>query len=34
MRAFPHYELDTATETTWANGQIRGPPNIPVILNR
>jgi cytochrome P450 len=34
MRAFPHYELDTATETTWANGQIRGPRNIPVILNR
>jgi hypothetical protein len=34
MRAFPHYELDTATGTTWANGQIRGPRNIPVVLNR
>jgi cytochrome P450 len=34
LRAFPNYSLDTSTETTWANGQIRGPRNIPVILNR
>lgn len=34
VRAFPDFELDTATETTWANGQIRGPRNIPVHLNR
>jgi cytochrome P450 len=34
LRAFPDYELDTTTETTWANGQIRGPRNIPVVLNR
>jgi cytochrome P450 len=34
LRAFPDYELDTSAETTWANGQIRGPRNIPVILNR
>jgi cytochrome P450 len=34
MRAFPDYSLDTATPTTWANGQIRGPRNIPVHLNR
>ena len=34
MRAFPDYSLDTSTPTTWANGQIRGPRNIPVHLNR
>jgi cytochrome P450 len=34
LRAFPDYELDTTQETTWANGQIRGPRNIPVLLNR
>jgi len=34
LRAFPDYELDTTRETTWANGQIRGPRNIPVLLNR
>ena len=34
LRAFPDYELDTATQTTWANGQVRGPRNIPVLLNR
>ncbi|MEL6985207.1 MAG: cytochrome P450, partial [Actinomycetota bacterium] len=34
IRAFPDYELDPDGETTWANGQIRGPRNIPVLLNR
>lgn len=34
LRAFPDYELDTSAVTTWANGQVRGPRNIPVILNR
>lgn len=34
VRAFPDYRLDTTKETTWANGQIRGPRNVPVILNR
>ena len=34
LRAFPHYALDTSKETTWANGQIRGPRNVPVLLNR
>ena len=34
LRAFPDYELDTSQETTWASGQIRGPRNVPVILNR
>ncbi len=34
IRAFPNYALDTSKETTWANGQIRGPRNVPVILNR
>jgi len=34
LRAFPNYELDTSQETTWANGQVRGPRNIPVLLNR
>ncbi len=30
--AFPDYRLDPAKETTWTNGQIRGPREIPVIL--
>jgi cytochrome P450 len=34
LRAFPDYELDTTRRTTWANGQIRGPRTIPVLLNR
>ncbi len=34
IRAFPDYELDPDRATTWANGQIRGPRNIPVLLNR
>lgn len=34
LRAFPGYRLDTGRETTWANGQIRGPRNVPVLLNR
>ncbi|MEM9564230.1 MAG: cytochrome P450 [Actinomycetota bacterium] len=34
IRAFPDYELDPDAETTWANGQIRGPRTIPVLLNR
>jgi cytochrome P450 len=34
LRAFPNYALDTSKPTTWANGQIRGPRNIPVLLNR
>jgi cytochrome P450 len=34
LRAFPDYTLDTSKQTTWANGQIRGPRNLPVLLNR
>jgi cytochrome P450 len=34
LRAFPNYELNEAQETTWASGQIRGPRNVPVLLNR
>ena len=30
--AFPSYRLDESRETTWVNGQIRGPRNVPVIL--
>jgi cytochrome P450 len=33
IRAFPDYSLDPDGETTWANGQVRGPRNIPVLLN-
>ncbi len=33
MRAFPNYVVDTTKETTWSNGQVRGPRNLPVILN-
>ena len=34
LRAFPDYELDESVETTWANGQIRGPRTLeemPVV---
>ncbi len=34
LRAFPNYSLDKAKKTTWANGQVRGPREIPVLLNR
>jgi cytochrome P450 len=34
LRAFPNYSLDTSIETKWANGQVRGPRNLPVLLNR
>jgi cytochrome P450 len=34
LRAFPDYALDPARATTWANGQVRGPRAIPVLLNR
>ena len=34
LRAFPDYELDTTKLTTWANGQVRGPRKLPVLLNR
>ncbi|MFV0523048.1 MAG: cytochrome P450 [Acidimicrobiales bacterium] len=33
LRAFPNYVLDPDKETTWANGQVRGPRVLPVILN-
>ncbi len=34
LDAFPDYTLDPDGETTWANGQVRGPRSIPVLLNR
>ena len=34
LRAFPNYSLDPSRTVTWANGQVRGPRNIPVLLNR
>ncbi len=34
LRAFPNYSLDPDAATSWANGQVRGPRNIPVLLNR
>ena len=34
LRAFPNYSVDVPEETTWANGQIRGPRKLPVKLNR
>jgi len=33
LRAFPTFSLDESQETTWANGQIRGPRNVPVVLD-
>jgi hypothetical protein len=32
LRAFPYYRLDPSRPTTWANGQVRGPRNVPVLL--
>ncbi|MDJ0769589.1 MAG: cytochrome P450 [Ilumatobacter sp.] len=32
LRAFPDYELDHDRPTTWANGQVRGPRSLPVLL--
>ena len=32
LRAFPHYRLDETKPTTWANGQVRGPRSVPVLL--
>ncbi len=34
IKAFPNYSLDPAKKTLWANGQVRGPRNIPVLLHR
>jgi cytochrome P450 len=34
LRAFPDYTLDPEHATSWANGQIRGPRTLPVLLNR
>ncbi len=34
LRAFPGYALDETKETTWANGQVRGPRSIPVVFGR
>ena len=33
LRAFPNYSLDPAHKTEWASGQVRGPRNIPLLLN-
>ncbi len=34
LRAFPNYSLDPSKRTTWANGQIRGPRKLPVLLGQ
>jgi len=34
IKAFPNYSLDPTKKTRWANGQVRGPRNLPVLLNR
>lgn len=34
IKAFPNYCLDPSQQTRWASGQVRGPRNIPVLLNR
>ena len=33
VRAFPNYCLDPSKQTEWANGQVRGPRNLPVLLH-
>jgi hypothetical protein len=32
VRTSLNFVLDTSEETTWTNGQIGGPRNIPVLL--
>jgi len=34
LRAFPNYSLDPNQQTKWANGQVRGPRSLPVLLNQ
>lgn len=34
LRAFPHYSLDPTRAVSWANGQVRGPRVLPVLLGR
>ena len=34
LRAFPHYSLNPNKKTEWANGQVRGPRMLPLLLNR
>ena len=34
LRAFPNYSLNPDIETEWANGQVRGPRMLPLLLNR
>jgi cytochrome P450 len=34
LRAFPNYTLDPSQDTSWANGQVRGPRELPVLLNQ
>lgn len=34
LRAFPRYTLDPSKTVGWANGQVRGPRSLPVLLNR
>ena len=33
LRAFPNYRLDPHQDTKWANGQVRGPRYLPVVLD-
>ena len=30
----PDFEIDESKETTWAGGQVRGPRNIPIRINK
>lgn len=32
LRAFPRATLDDASPTAWANGQVRGPTSLPVLI--
>jgi cytochrome P450 len=34
VRAFPDYRLNPNRPTTWANGQVRGPRQLPVVIHR
>ena len=34
VRAFPDFRLNPERPTTWANGQVRGPRQLPVVISR
>jgi cytochrome P450 len=34
LTRFPNFTLDTSRDTVWAGSQVRGPRNVPLLLNQ